>query len=57
MRFSAKFAVLNPALLAASAATIPAGADGAIDLFNAGSRALTVRVDLTGFCYQYPVIP
>jgi len=34
--------------------TIPVGPDGSIDLFNGGSRTVTVVVDLIGAYYQYP---
>jgi hypothetical protein len=34
--------------------TVPVGSDGSIDLFNGGSRTVTVVVDLIGAYYQYP---
>jgi len=34
--------------------TLPVGSDGSIDLFNGGSRTVTVVVDLIGAYYQYP---
>lgn len=34
--------------------TVPVGSDGSIDLFNGGSRSVTVVVDLIGAYYQYP---
>jgi PKD domain/Right handed beta helix region len=41
----------------ASAAIIPVGSDGAVDLYNGGSRGVNLIVDLTGSYYQYPSVP
>ena len=38
----------------ANAAIVAVGHDGAIRLYNSGSRAVTVNVDLTGSYYAYP---
>ena len=38
----------------ANAAIVMVGKDGAIRLFNAGSKPVTVNVDLTGSYYAYP---
>jgi hypothetical protein len=38
----------------ASAAIVAVGQDGAIDLYNAGSRPVTIAVDLAGSYYAYP---
>ena len=38
----------------AGAAMVPVGADGALDLYNAGPAAVTLTVDLTGAYYRYP---
>jgi hypothetical protein len=38
----------------AGAAMVPVGADGALDLYNAGPAAVTVTVDLAGAYYRYP---
>ena len=37
----------------ANAAIVAVGKDGAIRLFNAGSKPVTVNVDLTGSYYAY----
>jgi hypothetical protein len=37
----------------ATAAIIAVGKDGAIDIYNAGPRPVTLAVDLTGFYYAY----
>ena len=39
---------------AANAALVAVGSDGAIRLYNGGSRPVTVDVDLTGSYYAYP---
>ena len=38
----------------ANAAIVAMGHDGAIRLYNSGSRAVTVTVDLTGSYYAFP---
>jgi hypothetical protein len=38
----------------AAADTVEVGSDGAIDLYNAGSKPLTAFVDLVGSYYAYP---
>ena len=38
----------------AAADVVPVGADGAIELYNAGASTVTVTVDLDGGYYRYP---
>jgi hypothetical protein len=38
----------------ATEATVATGTDGAIDLYNAGPRPVTLTIDLTGSYYRYP---
>jgi hypothetical protein len=40
--------------VAATAALIPVGSDGAIDLYNSGSSAVTLVVDLNGAYFASP---
>lgn len=41
----------------AATALVPAGADGAIELYNSGASPVTVRLDLAGIYYQYATVP
>ncbi|HEX8005162.1 MAG TPA: PKD domain-containing protein, partial [Trebonia sp.] len=43
-----------PGITSATAALIPVGADGVIDLYNNGASTVTLAVDLTGAYYRYP---
>ena len=43
-----------PGVSVANASIVPVGTDGAIRLYNAGSKPVTVYVDLTGSYYAYP---
>jgi hypothetical protein len=56
-RPAAKSLSYRPDATTACAEIIPVASDGAIDLYNGGSRGVNLIVDLTGFYYQYPVGP
>jgi hypothetical protein len=43
-----------PGVIVANAAIVAVGKDGAIRLYNGGSRPVTVYVDLTGSYFAYP---
>ena len=43
--------------ITAATALVPAGADGAIELYNSSSAPVTVRLDLAGVCYRYASVP
>jgi hypothetical protein len=43
-----------PGVSVANASIVAVGTDGAIRLYNAGSRTVAVNVDLTGSYYAYP---